>query len=396
MSNKQNLPYFKKKATKQECYLGNFFLRKVNPFLKRNIAEHYLINRRDGLVVRYLKKHSAKYPYFLRLDVDKYFPSIDHHTVIHNLPVILKQVTGRQVSRRAKYYIKKDLPRFLSHSPLGTCGLPIGNYLGYVLAGIYLLPLDLKIYKHHPFLRFNDDYIILFKGKNEAEKFLQKTINPTLDELKLKIKPSKTYSGRFHHEDRVDFLGYSYYSGYFGISEEKKEKFKKRIDKLTYLTGQKPIGAIIKLVNNQIHGFGNYYKHCQIAKEFDELDCYIRMRVRRYAIRQKEVSPQLSNTFITNKELKDLGLKSLREKLEKYKNRLIRQKKLKVGKSGTTIGKAEKYKPKVQDITSSDQILLKLINDKLDTLTGLAKENKRRIKNLEAKLVKYKQRPDKR
>ncbi len=394
MSNKHNLPYFKKKATTQEIYLAKFLAGKVNPFLKRNIPEHYMINRKDGLPVSYLKKYSKKYPYFLRLDVEKFFPSIDHSKLVYNLAKIIEKTTGRPLSRRAKIYLKKDIPNFLKYSPLKNKGLPLGNYLAYILACIYLMPFDLKLYKKHPFLRFCDDYIIFLKKEEDIHKLIKHTITPTMEKLGLKINPKKINSGKFH-KDPVTYLGYTYYCGYFGISEEKKELFKQRINKITYLTQKKPIEAIIKKTNNQIHGFGNYYKFCQIAKEFDELDHYIRMRIRRYAIRQKDLSPQLSNTVISNKDLEDLGLKSLRVKLEKFKKRLTRQKKLKLGKSGTTIGKSNKYKSKVQNITKSDQILLKLINDKIDRLTGLVKENKRKLKNLEAKLVKLKQDQDK-
>jgi hypothetical protein len=43
----------------------------------------------------------------------------------------------------------------------------LGNYLGWVLAGLYLLPLDLKIRQlaDRPFLRIQDDYLIFCKNK---------------------------------------------------------------------------------------------------------------------------------------------------------------------------------------------------------------------------------------
>lgn len=145
MSNKEHLPYFKSKVDLKERYLGNFLFRKTRPFLRKNLPEHYLVNRQHGLTVKYLKKQSAKYSYFLKLDIKKFFPAVDHSILIHKIPEILEELTGRPVSRRAKVHLKKDLPLLLRKNPAPGKGLPLGNYLAYVLAGMYLLPLDLEL-----------------------------------------------------------------------------------------------------------------------------------------------------------------------------------------------------------------------------------------------------------
>ncbi len=99
--------------------------------------------------------------------------------------------------------------------------------------------------------------MVFCKNKKEPELLLKNIILPKLKELKLK-------SGKFH-QDRVSFIGFNFYAGYFTVSKEKVEEFKKKIIKLTYLTKKKPKEAIIKSLNNQILGFGHYYKfaHCK-------------------------------------------------------------------------------------------------------------------------------------
>ena len=386
MSKKNNLPYFKRRANKEEIRQAKFLKRKINPFLRKNLPEHYLVNRKDGLAVDFLKKKSKYYKYFLRLDIEKFFPSIDHQILVKKLPQIIKHTTQKEVSRRNKEFIKNGLPEFLERSPLGDKGLPLGNYLGYILAGTYLLPLDIKLHKNkHPFLRFCDDYIILGKSNKNLERLLSNIILPALNDLKLTCHPKKIQTGRLHR-DPVTFMGYNYYGGYFRIDQEKKESFKKRIDKFSYLTQEKEVEAVIKKINNQINGFGNYYKHCQVKTEFEDLDRHIRNRVRRYAIKHKKISPQTANTLIKNESMEKIGLKSLSFNYEKYKNRKSKKKKTKMVKSEQSTGKAEKYYDHLKSLENSQNIEIRVIRKLLQELTSLEKENKKNIKKMEKKL----------
>jgi hypothetical protein len=86
--------------------------------------------------------------------------------------------------------------------------LPLGNYLSYILAGIYLLPLDIKLIKLNiPFLRIQDDYLIFCKNKKEPLKILKENHRTRLNELKLNLNINKLNSGKFH-QNLVEFMGF--------------------------------------------------------------------------------------------------------------------------------------------------------------------------------------------
>ena len=140
---------------------------------------------------------------------------------------------------------------------------------------------------------------------------------PKLNELSLEVNEKKLKSGKFH-QDRVNFIGFDFFAGYFTIREEKIEEFKKKISKLTYLAKKKPEKAIIKSLNNQILGFGHYYKFATYKRTFEEFDTFARMRLRRYLSRNKDNKNRQGNLLLTNKVLKNLGLKSLCDILAKY------------------------------------------------------------------------------
>jgi len=158
------------------------------------------------------------------------------------------------------------------------------------------------------------------------------------------------------NQNPVEFMGFKYYAGVFTISKQKIEEFKKKIVFLTHLNSSKQhkiiklsnnknkndnshlfsaiagnkwkkgnsgkekikIKATIKKLNNKILGFGHYYKLASCKQDFEKLDAFIRMRLRRYLSRNKNSKNREGNLLLTNETLKNLGLKSLLEIKEKY------------------------------------------------------------------------------
>ena len=389
--NANQLPYFKLKQKPKEKILADFLLRKFRPKIKQKLPKHYLIQPIPRKTLEFIKEKSGKYPYFLRLDIRLYYPSINHQILLKKLPEIYGKLnsvsdsTASKVSRRFKKYLKNELPEFLAKSPYGE-GLPIGSCLSYILAGIFLLDLDLEI--KNPFVRQNDDYLIFCKNKKEPVKLLKNVILPKLQELNLELNEKKLKSGRFH-QDKVNFIGFEFYAGYFGIKQEKIEEFKSKIIKLTYLTKKKPKEAIIKSLNNQILGFGHYYKLASCKKDFEDLDGFIRMRLRRYIVRNKDSKNREANIVLTNKALEEMGLKSLTKIKEKYaqkKRHIFPKLTKKVVKTG--------WKTKSANWTELEEIEFKyqqkLILKQLKELTGLVKKLERRMAKIDKKLVEPK------
>ena len=320
MSNKNHLPYFKIKNTPETNQIARFLLRKISPPLKKKCPLHYLISGHPNHTLKYIHNQSQKYFYFLKIDIEKYFPSINHKILLETLPKTIQKITKKNISRQTQKYLQTNLPEFLSQSPLGNKGLPLGNYLGYILSGIYLLSLDLDT--ENPFLRMQDDYLFFGKTQKELELLLRGKIIPHFSSLDLSLNARKTKTGRFHR-DRIAYLGYSYSGGYFSITREKIENFKRKIIALTHLTKKNSIESTIKKINYQTKGFGHYYKFTSCKSTFANLDSFIRSRIRRYITRTKNSDEKFSNILLTNDELRNFGLLSLSDIYEKYtaKNR---------------------------------------------------------------------------
>jgi len=379
MANINQLPYFQVPNTKKMNKIARFLLKKVKIPLKETHPYHYLIFARQDKRLAYIQKMSKKYKYFLRLDIEKYYPSINHKIL---LEILEKEIFKNNLSRRLKQIIKKELPLFLKQSPINNLGLPLGNYLVWVLAGFYLLSLDSKIKR--PFLRIQDDYLIFCKNKKEPEKILKEIIEPELERLELKININKLNSGKFH-QNLIEFMGFRYYAGIFTISEKKIEEFKNKIIKITHLTRKKSYKTIIKLLNNKILGFGHYYKFAFCRQNFEKLDAFVRQRLRRYLIKNKDQKQKIGNLILTNEAIRKMGLKSLIEIKEKYTRKKgdIFQKKIKNRYKTCNL----KNNFQRQNLEGKDHYYeQKMILEELRRLTDLIKKLERRIVKIEKKL----------
>ncbi|MGE4555163.1 MAG: reverse transcriptase domain-containing protein [Candidatus Paceibacterota bacterium] len=377
MKNIEFLPYRKIKNNKELKEIAKFILKKIKKIIKNKYTFHFLIISRKDKMLQIIQKMSKKYPYFLRLDIEKYYPSIDHQILLNILKKILK-------SRRGQKILKQKIPLFLNKTGVQNKGLPLGNYLSYILAEVYLLPLDFQLIKSKKyFLRYGDDYLIFCKNKKEPLKILKEIVEPELNKLKLTLNIKKLNSGRFH-QIPFDFLGFRYYGGIFTISQDKIEEFKKKISKITHLTKKKPIKAIIKLLNYQILGFSNYYKISSSKEIFRDLDSFIRQRLRRYILKTKDQKQKLNNLILTNKYLENLGLKSLLKIKEKYdlKNRDIFSKKKKKLKKMVL---EKKILLRENLLKNKEFFYLKLIFEKLEEIaknTLIIKKEIQKIKKI--------------
>ena len=116
------------------------------------------------LVVKDLRKALEKDPqntkYCLKLDITKFYPSIDHDT--------LKQIIRRKIK-------DKKLLVLLDEIIDSANGVPIGNYLSQFFANLYLAYFDHWIKEEvgiKYYYRYADDIVILGNDKNYLHNLL--------------------------------------------------------------------------------------------------------------------------------------------------------------------------------------------------------------------------------
>ena len=135
--------------------------------------------------------------YCLKLDIKKFYPSIDHR--------LLKQVIRRKIK-------DKQLLKLLYEIIDSSDGIPIGNYLSQFFANLFLSYFDHWLKeecKVKYYFRYADDIVILSDSK-EFLRHLFFAIRFYLEEfLHLEIKPNYQI---FPVDSRgIDFVGYKFF-----------------------------------------------------------------------------------------------------------------------------------------------------------------------------------------
>lgn len=163
-----------------------------------------------------LRKDPEGTKYCLKLDIRKYYPSVDHEILKQEVRRTLKDVRLLQV---------------LDNVIDSEVGLPIGNYLSQYFANIYLNRFDHKIkevYKVKHYFRYVDDMVFLSDSKEELRKLLDIVVDE-MRKLKLVVKPNWQV---FPVDIRgIDFLGYKFFHGFTLLRKSMKKKIFRRVNK---------------------------------------------------------------------------------------------------------------------------------------------------------------------
>lgn len=149
--------------------------------------------------------------YCLKLDIKKFYPSIDHD--------VLKQLLRRKIK-------DKDLLWLLDEIIDSAAGLPIGNYLSQYLANFYLTFFDhwIKEVKAVKFyFRYADDIVVLADNKPYLHQLRADITEYLGDNLKLTVKENHQV---FPVASRgIDFLGYVFYHTHTLLRKRIKQSF---------------------------------------------------------------------------------------------------------------------------------------------------------------------------
>jgi RNA-directed DNA polymerase len=162
-------------------------------------------------------------------------------------------------------------------------------------------------------LRYADDILIFCKYEWEAEDALKRAREILEGELKLKLSPEKT---KIVHARKkgVEYLGFHFNGRWRRPKDKAVKKFKAEIKHRTRRQQPKNLEMVITSINPVIRGWGNYFKDGTVKKRFEELDGYVRARLRSF--RAKRRTWKIILYTFPKPELEKMGLVSLSSLLE--------------------------------------------------------------------------------
>lgn len=223
------------------------------------------------------------YTFVIDADIKTYFDSIPHDKLIN---LIKEEVVDSSVLALIMQFLKSGILENGSFCESDT-GSPQGGVISPLLANIYLHPLDeMMMERGHRITRYADDFVICCKSRKGAERVLRTVVKLLEGKLGLKVHPDKTKIVD-NLEEPFIFLGYVFKKGYFHSPSEKAvKKFKKSIKLTTKRNQTVNLEEFVKhRLNPTIRGWGRYFGIGFSKKLFQQLDSWIRRRLRMVQLR---------------------------------------------------------------------------------------------------------------
>lgn len=228
--------------------------------------------------VRYIDETvmHKKVNYVLEADIKGFFDNVDHEWM---MKFLANDIQDKNFLRYVKRFLIAGIMEGteLIESDQGT---PQGGLISPILANVYLHYVLDGWFEHsvRPYLRgeayyvrYADDFLILFQYENEAREVLRH-IRKRLGNFGLEVAEDKTRIvpiGRFKGtKDEFDFLGFTFFNaktrhGKYSLkvrTSKKKLKAKRQMVKQwlkTRLT--EPVDDTMKTIGAKIRGHCNYY-----------------------------------------------------------------------------------------------------------------------------------------
>jgi retron-type reverse transcriptase len=164
------------------------------------------------------KDKMKQYPYYVKLDVRKYYDSIDHRLLKKQLSAIFKDANLQNLFYRIidSYAVSEEK------------GLPIGNLTSQYFANLYLSGLDHYMKEQvgaKVYIRYMDDVLMMGESRARLKEMANCFTLYADRQLQLKIKPPQI--GRC--SSGVSFLGYRVFPGYLQLNGRSKRRFRSKL-----------------------------------------------------------------------------------------------------------------------------------------------------------------------
>ena len=262
----------------------------------------YRPDRNAQRAVKQIKNYIEQgYTWVIDADVEKFFDSVDHNLL---MSFVAEEISDGKVLSLIEAWLKAGVMNQgkQEETPIGT---PQGGVISPLLANIYLHEMDEQIIKTDSIrlVRYADDFVILCKTKEDAEKAMEQVKN-ILTKLKLRLNKTKTRIVNVNRE-HFEFLGFKLKRTFGRLHTTPRrdaiKKFKNTVRRITCRDQPMKPKLIAGKLNSVIRGWGNYFKIGDVTKIFKRLDCWIRTRMRTFIEKKKS---HYANIRITNYVLK--------------------------------------------------------------------------------------------
>ena len=259
---------------------------------------------------------SNNYDSFIKLDIEKFYPSINHELLFRKIRRKLRKkevIILLEKAIKNKTVVKSKLER-----DYNTVGIPQGLSISNILSSIYMWDIDRKYGSndHFSYFRYVDDILILCK-KDMLFNIKEKLIKD-LNHIDLKINEKKTLDGFIYNG--FQYLGYKYNDNIFSVRKRSVDNLKESIIN-TFAQYKYSRNSNIKILEwklnlritgckfeNQKYGWIFFFSQIDDLNLLYKLDWFVRrmfsrfdinysdLKIKKFVRTYLEITKNLSNT----------------------------------------------------------------------------------------------------
>jgi len=211
------------------------------------------------------------------MDLEKFFDRVNHDILMQKLST---KINDRRILRLTRRYLEAGMMAEGITSPR-TEGTPQGGPLSPLLSNILLTELDRELERRgHAFCRYADDCNIYVKSMAAGERVMASITRFLSDTLKLTVNAAKSAVAP---PWKRKFLGYSmtwHKTPRLRIAPTGIKRLEDKIRAMFKGARGRKLAHTIQKLNQILRGWAAYFKLTEIKRVLEELDGWIRRKLR--------------------------------------------------------------------------------------------------------------------
>jgi RNA-directed DNA polymerase len=253
----------------------------LEPIFVPGFSEHsygFIRGRSAHQAVEQARKYVAQgFRWVVDIDLEKFFDRVNHDIL---MSLIARKVKDKRLLRLTRRYLQAGI-MVDGLETARTEGTPQGSPLSPLLSNIMLDELDKELERRgHKFVRYADDCNIYVKSRRAGERVM-KSITEFLEQrLKLKVNAAKSAVDR---PWKRTFLGYSMTDETkprLKVAQRSVERLKDNLRELFREGRGRNIMVVVGQLSMVLRGWIQYFKLAEVKSIFEELDQWIRRKLR--------------------------------------------------------------------------------------------------------------------
>ncbi|MBM4315477.1 MAG: group II intron reverse transcriptase/maturase [Deltaproteobacteria bacterium] len=219
----------------------------------------------------------AGYRYVVDIDLEKFFDRVNHDVLMAR---VARRVRDKVLLRLIGRYLTSGV-MVGGVFQIQEEGTPQGGPLSPLLSNILLDDLDKDLERRgHRFCRYADDCNVYVKSRAAGERVMVSLTRFLEKRLRLKVNKEKSAVGRPWERK---FLGYSmtwHKSPKLKVAPVSIKRFKAHIREVMRKGRGRNLGRVIGELTPYLRGWVNYFRLSDVKRAFEELDEWLRRKLR--------------------------------------------------------------------------------------------------------------------